>query len=47
MNFYPLCKNEISLPFIKLNVAITPPPRNFIYFLYYLKMAKLAETCNK
>jgi len=32
MNYYPLCKNVIAFPFIKLNVAINLP--NILYIFY-------------
>lgn len=45
MNFYPLCYNEISFPFIKFNVAINLP--NILdNSLYYLKTVKLAKICS-
>jgi len=44
MNYYPLHKNEISLPFIKLIVAINLQSIFFYVFCIYLKMTKLAET---
>jgi len=34
MNYYPLHKNEISLPFIKLNVAINLQSIFFLFFLF-------------
>jgi len=36
MNYYPLHKNEISLPFIKLNVAINLQSIFFYVFFFFL-----------